>query len=90
MSERGLFKPVKATLNLTGITAMNTAMTNVLLAKMVFTGNPNPSLEIFKNASERIIGMVLDRIEYGELTKKEIRQLTEIANAYMEILKIIK
>lgn len=90
MSERGLFKPVKATLNLSGITAMNTAMTNVLLAKMVFTGNPSSPLEIFKDASERIIGMVLDRIEYGELTKAEIRELTEIANAYREILKAIK
>lgn len=90
MSERALFKPVKATLNLSGITAMNTAMTNVLLAKMVFEGNPSSPVEIFKNASERIIAMVLDRIEYGELTKGEIRELTEIANAYREVLKVVK
>lgn len=90
MSERALFKPVKATLNLSGITAMNTAMTNVLLAKMAFSGNPSSPMEIFKDASERIITIVLDRIEYGELTKKEIRELTEIANAYREVLKVVK
>lgn len=90
MSERGLFKPVKATLNLSGITAMNTAMTNVLLARMVFEGNPSSPIGIIKDASKRIMAMVLDRIEYGKLTKKEIRALSEIAEAYMEVLKAIK
>ena len=90
MSERALFKPVKATLNLSGITAMNTAMTNVLLAKMVFQGNPSSPVKIVKDASERIISMVIDRIKYGELTKTEIRELIEIAGAYREVLKQIE
>ena len=89
LSERALFKPVKATLNLSGITAMNTAMTNVLLAKMVFTGNPSSPINIIKKASERVIDNVLDRIEYGELTKGEIKELTEIADAYRSVLKAI-
>jgi hypothetical protein len=89
MSERALFKPVKATLNLSGMTAMNTAITNVLLAKMVFKGNPNPLMKTIIQASEKVIDNVLDRIEYGELTKGEIRELTEIANAYKSVLKAI-
>lgn len=91
LSERGLYKPVKATLNLSGITAMNTAITNVLLAKMVFTANPKPSpaLEIIKKVSEKVIDNVLDRIQYGELTKGEIKDLTEIADAYKSVLKAV-
>ena len=90
MSVKALFASVKATLNLSGITAMNTAMTNVLLAKMASTGNPSSSLEIFKDASEKIMRIVLDRAAYGELTKSEIKELTEIADAYREVLKTIK
>ena len=91
MSERALFRPVKATLNLTAITAMNTAMTNVLLAKMVFKsqGNPISPTRIIKEASNRVIAMVLERIE-GELTKTEMRELKEIADAYIEVLKAIE
>lgn len=89
LSERGLYKPVKATLNLSGLTAMNTAMTNVLLAKMVFTGNPNTLMITIKKASERVLDNVLDRIQYGELTKGEIKELTEIAEAYKSVLKAI-
>ena len=91
MSERALFKPVKATLNLSGVTAMNTTITNVLLAKMVFTGNPkpNPAFETIKNVSARIIDNVMDRVKYGELTKGEIKQLAEIAEAYKSVLKSV-
>ncbi len=89
MSERGLYKPVKATLNLSGLTAMNTAITNVLLAKMAFKKNPSSPMKIIKKASERVINNVLDRIEYGELTKGEIKELTEIADAYRSVLKVI-
>jgi hypothetical protein len=91
MSERGLYKPVKATLNLSGVTAMNTTITNVLLAKMVFTGNPkpNPAFETIKKVSERIINNVMDRVQYGELTKGEIAQLAEIAEAYKDVLKSV-
>lgn len=92
MSERALFKPVKATLGLSGITAMNTAMTNVLLAAMVFKakGNPNSPTEVFKDVSERIIQMVLERAKDNKFTKKEMGELTEIADAYREVLKTIK
>ena len=91
MSERALFKPIRATLNLTAITAMNTAMTNVLLAKMVFKsqGNPVSPTNIIKKASERVIGIVLERVE-GELTKKETNELKEIAGIYKEVLKAIE
>lgn len=91
LSEKALFKPVKATLNLTAITAMNTAMTNVLLAKMVFKpqGNPVSPTKIIKNASERVIAMVLARVE-GELTKAEMSELAEIADAYKEVLKAVE
>jgi hypothetical protein len=92
MSERALFKPVKATLGLSGITAMNTAMTNVLLAAMVFKGQGNPSspTDIFKDVSDRVIQMVLKRAEDNKFTKKEMAELIEIANAYAEVLKAIK
>jgi len=91
LSERALFKPIRATLNLTAITAMNTAMTNVLLAKMVFKsqGNPVSPTNIIKKASERVIGIVLERVE-GELTKKETNELKEIAGIYKEVLKAIE
>jgi hypothetical protein len=91
LSERALFKPVKATLNLSGLTAMNTTITNVLLAKMVFAGNPkpNPAFETIKKVSEKIIDNVLDRVQYGELTKSEIKELKEIADAYKSVLKAV-
>ena len=91
MSERGLYKPVKAALNLSGITAMNTTVTNVLLAKMVLAGNPKPSpaFETIKNVSARIIDNVMDTIQYGELTKGEIAEFAEIAEAYKSVLKIL-
>lgn len=92
MSERALFKPVKATLGLSGITAMNTAMTNVLLAAMVFKGQGNPSspTDVFKDVSGRIIQMVLERAKDNKFTKKEMAELIEIASAYTEVLKVIK
>lgn len=92
MSERALFKPVKATLGLSGITAMNTSMTNVLLAEMVFKsrGNPYSPKEIFKGVSERIIQMVLERAEDNKFTRKEMGELAEIADAYREVLKAIE
>lgn len=92
MSERALFKPVKATLGLSGITAMNTAMTNVLLAAMVFKGQGNPSspTDVFKDVSVRIIQMVLERAKDNKFTKKEMDELTEIAGSYIGVLKAIK
>jgi len=92
MSERALFKPIKATLGLSGITSMNTAMTNVLLATMVFKakGNPSSPTQVFKDVSNRIIQMVLEKAEDNNFTKKEIRELEEIANAYRQILKAIE
>lgn len=90
MSERALFKPVRATLNLSGITAMNTAMTNVLLAKMVFTKNPSSPTDIFKEVSDRILTIVLERAESGGLTKGELRELSDIARAYRTILERIE
>lgn len=92
MSERALFKPVKATLGLSGITAMNTSMTNVLLAAMVFKakGNPSSPTKIFKIVSERIIQMVLERAGDNKFTRKEMAELGEIANAYREILEAIE
>lgn len=91
MSVKALFKPVRVTLNLTAITTMNTAMTNVLLAKMVFKpkGNPISPTKIIKEASERVIAIVLAKVE-GELTKTEMNELKEIANAYKEVLKAIE
>jgi len=91
LSVKALFKPVKATLNLTAVTAMNTAMTNVLLAKMAFKpeGNPVSPTKIIKKASERVIAMVLARVE-GELTKAEMNELIEIAGAYEAVLKAIE
>jgi hypothetical protein len=91
MSERGLYKPVKATLNLSGITTMNTTLTNVLLAKMVLAGNPKPNaaFETIKEISVKIIDNVMDRAQYGELTKGEIAELANIAEAYKSVLKSI-
>ncbi len=91
MSERALFKPVKATLNLSGITAMNTSMTNVLLAAMVFKakGNPGSPKDVFKNVSERIIQMVLETAKDNKFTKQELSELREIANAYRSVLKAL-
>lgn len=92
MSERALFKPVKATLGLSGITAMNTAMTNVLLAAMIFKSRENPTspTEIIKGVSEQIFQMVLERAEDNKFTKKEMRELLVIADAYRDVLKAIE
>jgi hypothetical protein len=70
---------------------MNTAMTNVILAKMAFKpqGNPVSPTKIIKDASERVIELVLAKVE-GELTKTETSELREIANAYKEVLKTIE
>lgn len=91
MSERALFKPIKDTLNLSGITAMNTAMTNVLLAAMVFKEKENPSspTDVFKKVSDRIIQMVLKKGEDNKFTKQEMEELVEIADAYRSVLKAI-
>jgi hypothetical protein len=91
MSERALFKPVKATLNLSGVTAMNTAMTNVLLAAMVFKakGNPSSPKDVFKSASHRIIQMVLETAKDNKFTKKEMSELTGIAESYRSVLEAI-
>jgi len=92
MSERALFKPIKATLGLSGITAMNTTMTNVLLAAMVFKaqGNPTSPITVFKDVSEKVFQMVLKNATDNNFTKLEMSELTEIANAYKGILKAIQ
>jgi hypothetical protein len=91
VSERALFKPIKDTLNLSGITAMNTAMTNVLLAAMVFKekGNSSSPTDVFKKVSDRIIQMVLKKGEDNKFTKQEMEELVEIADAYRSVLKAI-
>jgi len=53
---RGLYPITKGTLQLSGITTMNTTMTNILLAKMISQkGNPESLMDVFKGASKRII-----------------------------------
>jgi hypothetical protein len=91
MSERALFKPIKATLKLSGITAMNTAMTNVLLGAMApeKKGNPASPTDAIKNVSGQIFNMVLEAAEDNDFTKQEMAELTEIAEAYRSILKAI-
>lgn len=91
MSERALFKPIKDTLNLSGITAMNTSMTNVLLAAMVFKekGNPSSPIDVFKKVSDQIIQMVLEKAESNKFTKQEMKELVEIADAYRSVLRAI-
>jgi len=87
---RGLYPITKGTLQLSGITAMNTTMTNVLLAKMISQkSNPKPLADVLKDASKHIIEAVLNRAEEGKLTKDQITELEELANAYAEILKSI-
>jgi len=86
----GLYPITKGTLQLSGITAMNTTMTNVLLAKMISQkGNPNSLTDVFKDASKRTIKAVLNRAKEGKLTKDQIGELEELASAYIEILKSI-
>jgi len=91
VSERALFKPIKDTLNLSGITAMNTSMTNVLLAAMVFKekGNPSSPIDVFKKVSDQIIQMVLEKAESNKFTKQEMKELVEIADAYRSVLRAI-
>lgn len=91
MSSRALFGPIKATLHLTAITTMNTAMTNVLLAKMVFQskGNPTSPTEIIKETSGRTLDLVLSKVE-GQLTKTEMSELKGIADSYRQVLKAIE
>ena len=63
----GLYPITKGTLQLSGITAMNTTMTNVLLAKMISQkGNPNSLTDVFKDASKRTIKAV--PVSYTHLT----------------------
>jgi len=86
---KGLFPISKATLRLTGITAMNTAMTNFLLALMVFRAcNPKPPpTKTFKDISNRVIDVVLETAKASKLKKGEMKELEELAESYKEILK---
>ena len=86
---RGLYPITKGALQLSGITAMNTTMTNVLLAKMVSQkgGNPASLTDVFKSASEKIIDAVLKRAEEGQLSRVQRSELEELAEAYREVLK---
>jgi len=88
---RGLYPATRGALQLSGITAMNTTMTNVLLAKMLSQkGNPSSLIDVFKIASEKIIDAVLNRGEEGKLSKTQMNELAELAHAYREVLKSIK
>ena len=87
---RGLFPISKATLRFAGITAMNTAMTNFLLALMVFRASkPQPPAKMFKEISGWVIEVVLDTTKrVGRLQKEELTELEELAEAHKKILKM--
>lgn len=98
MSAAGLFPFTKATLRLTGITAMNTAMTNFLLAMMVFkSSNPGPPTKVFRDVSDKVFSAVLDAMvaetKRGKkklLSKEEMVELEELARTYKKIMEVVE
>jgi len=88
LAVRALFPISKATLSLSGITAMNTVMTNFLLSLLVFrSSEPKPQVEVFKKISGRVIDSVLKTADECKLTKKEKMDLEELAKAYKGLLE---
>jgi len=87
----GLYPITKCTLQLSGITTMNTAMANVLLASMIGQkSNPTSVTDVFKNVADQIFKAVLQNAEEGQLSKAQKTELEKLAVSYRELLKIIK
>lgn len=87
----GLYPITKATLHISGITTMNTAMTNVLLASMIAQKtNPTSITDIFKSVANQIFEAVLRSAKEGQLSKAQKSELERLANSYRELLKAIK
>jgi hypothetical protein len=87
----GLYPITKCTLQLSGITTMNTAMANVLLASMIGQkSNPTSVTDVFKNVADQIFKAVLQNAEEGQLSKAQKAELEKLAGSYRELLKIIK
>lgn len=87
----GLYPITKATLQLSGITTMSTAMTNVLLSSMISQKtNPSSVTDVFKNVANQIFEAVLRGAEEGRLSKAQKSELEKLAGSYRELLKAIK
>lgn len=87
----GLYPITKATLQLSGITVMNTTMTNVLLASMASKKtNPVSITEVFKKISDQIFETVLRGAEEGQLSKAQKSELGKLVESYRELLEVIE
>lgn len=87
----GLYPITKGTLQLSAITTMNTAMTNVLLASMISQkSNPTSITDVFKNVADQVFHAVLQSAEEGQLSKTQKSELQKLASSYRELLKAIK
>lgn len=87
----GLYPITKGTLQLSGITTMNTAMTNVLLASMISKKtNPTSITDIFKNVADQIFEAVMQSAKEGQLSKAQKSELQKLADSYRELLKVIE
>ena len=92
---KALFPLSQGTVRLSAITAMNTAMTNVLLATLVFKkGNPEPKpntlIKVFKDASTKTMDNVMQIAKGCRLKKAEIKELQELANTYKSVLEALE
>jgi len=87
----GLYPITKGALQLSGITTMNTAMTNVLLASMIAQkSNPTSITDVFKNIANQIFEAVIRSAEEGQLSKAQKGELQALAESYRELLKAIQ
>jgi len=92
---KALFPLSHATIRLSAITAINTAMTNVLLAALVFKkSNPKPEpntlIKVFKDASIKTMDNVMRIAEDCKLNKAEIEEIKELTKTYKSILEVLE
>lgn len=90
---KGLFPLNQAVIRLSAITAMNAAMTNVLLAALVLRNGENKAdelIKVFKNTSLKIMDNVMQIAKGCKLKRAEVEEIQELANAYKSILEAIK
>lgn len=87
----GLYPITKATLQLSGMTTMNTAVANVLLASMISRKtNPSSITDIFKSVANQIFEAVIQSAREGQLSIAQRSELQKLANSYRELLKVIE
>jgi len=79
---KGLRSVSKAVLQTSGLTAMNTVMTNVLLALM-----GNRRVALLKKAANGVFDSVLKSADRAGLTENQKADLNQVVDGYERVLK---